>query len=153
VPGEDVNRQTRDDWVAELQGQVDRDMAKVYSPRVLELRKDPQNAGSLDCPDGYGQVTGPCGDTMQVWLRVRDDLVTEATFWTDGCGTSIVSGSMVTIMTKGKTLEQAAAIDQQAVLNELGGLPEEDEHCALLAANALRAAIGRIRPELVEERS
>lgn len=148
-----MNRQTRDDWVAELQGQVDRDMAKVYSPRVLELWKDPQNAGSLDHPDGYGQVTGPCGDTMQVWLRVRDDLVTGATFWTDGCGTSIVSGSMVTIMAKGKTLEQVAGIDRQAVLNELGGLPEEDEHCALLAANALRAAIGRIRPELVKERS
>ncbi len=148
-----MSRQTRDDWVAELQGQVDRDMAKVYSPRVLELWKDPQNAGSLDYPDGYGQVTGPCGDTMQVWLRVRGDVVAEATFWTDGCGTSIVSGSMVTIIVKGKTLAQAAGIDQQAVLSELGGLPEEDEHCALLAANALRAAIGRIRPELVKERS
>ena len=153
MSGEDLSRQTRDEWVADLQSQVDRKMAKVYSPRVLELWRNPQNAGSLDYPDGYGQVTGPCGDTMQIWLRVRDDVVVEATFWTDGCGTSIVSGSAVTIMARGRTLEQAAGIDRQAVLGELGGLPEEDEHCALLAANALRAAIGRIRPELIEERS
>ncbi len=80
-------------------------------------------------------------------------MVTAATFWTDGCGTSIVCGSMVTVMVKGRTLEQAVAIDQQMVLDELGGLPEEDQHCALLAANSLREAISRIRPELVEERS
>ncbi len=153
MPDGELAGKKPDDWAAELQEQVIRDMEKVYSPRVMELWNKPQNAGSLDYPDGYGQVTGPCGDTMQIWLRVRDDLVTEATFWTDGCGTSIVCGSMVTIMAKGKTLEQAAGIDQQVVLDELGGLPEEDQHCALLAANALREAISRIRPELVKERS
>jgi len=86
-------------------------MERIYSPGVMELWKNPQNAGSLDYPDGYGQVTGPCGDTMQIWLRVRADVIIEATFWTDGCGTSVVCASMVTIMAKGKTLEQAARID------------------------------------------
>ncbi|MBN2537313.1 iron-sulfur cluster assembly scaffold protein, partial [candidate division WOR-3 bacterium] len=76
---------------------------------------------------------------------------TEAKFWTDGCGTSIVCGSMVTVMAKDRTLEQAAAIDQAAVLGELGGLPEEDQHCALLAANTLREAVSRVRPELAAE--
>ena len=139
------------DWVEGLQDRVIRDMQKVYSPRVMELWKNPQNAGSLDYPDGYGQVTGPCGDTMQIWLRVSADVITEATFWTDGCGTSVVCASMVTIMAKGRTLEQAARIDQRSVLGELGGLPEEDRHCALLAANTLREAIGCVRPELAEE--
>lgn len=83
---------------------------------------------------------------MQLWLRVRDGNITEATFWTDGCGTSIVCASAVTVMVKGRTLEAAAGIDQQAVLDELGGLPEEDRHCALLASNTLRAAIGSLRP-------
>jgi nitrogen fixation NifU-like protein len=139
---------TGDDWVDGLQNRIIRDMKQVYSKRVMELWENPQNAGSLDYPDGYGQVTGPCGDTMQIWLRVVADVVTEATFWTDGCGTSIVCASMATVMAKGKTLAQAAQIDQQSVLDELGGLPEADRHCALLAANTLREAIGCIRPEL-----
>ncbi len=149
---EGIAGQAQDDWVRELQNQVIRDMEKVYSPVVMGLWKNPQNAGSLDYPDGYGQVTGSCGDTMQIWIRVRDDAVTEATFWTDGCGSSIVCGSMVTIMAKGKTLEQAARIDQQVVLDELGGMPEEDRHCALLAADALRAAVGCVRPGLVAKK-
>jgi len=136
------------DWVDGLQDKVIKDMERVYSPRVMELWKNPQNAGSLDYPDGYGQVTGPCGDTMQIWLRVKADVIIDATFWTDGCGTSVVCASMITIMVKGKTLEQAARIDRQSVLNELGGLPEDDRHCALLAANTLREAISCVRPEL-----
>jgi len=144
---------TGDDWVGELQSKVIRDMENVYSPRVMELWKNPQNAGSLDYPDGYGQVTGPCGDTMQIWLRVANDEIVDATFWTDGCGTSVVCASMVTVMAKGKNLERAARIDQQSVLDELGGLPEEDRHCALLAANTLRQAIGCVRPKLAESKS
>jgi nitrogen fixation NifU-like protein len=142
---------TSDDWVDGLQNRIIRDMKKVYSKKVMELWENPQNAGSLDHPDGYGQVTGPCGDTMQIWLRVTADVITEATFWTDGCGTSVVCASMVTTMAKGKTLEQAARIDQQSVLDELGGLPEADRHCALLAANTLREAIGCIVPESARE--
>ena len=152
MPDERTGRAS-DDWVDGLQGRVIRDMEKVYSPRVMELWKNPQNAGSLDYPDGYGQVTGPCGDTMQIWLRVKEDVVVEATFWTDGCGTSVVCASMVTTMAKGRTLEQVARIDEQSVLDELGGLPEEDRHCALLAANTLREAIGCIRPELAKNRA
>lgn len=148
MPGEpELDR----DGLDELQDQIIRDAARRYSPKVMELWQNPQNAGALDYPDGYGQVTGPCGDTMQVWIRVRDGVITEAKFWTDGCGTSIVCGSMVTVMAKDRTLEQAAAIDQAAVLGELGGLPEEDQHCALLAANTLREAVSRVRPELAAE--
>ncbi len=130
----------------DLQEQVMRDMKKVYSPRVLELWQDPVNAGSLPDADGYGRVTGPCGDTMQIWLKVADGVVTGATFWTDGCGSSIVCGSIVTIMAKGRSIEQALAIDQPAVLAELGGLPEADRHCALLAANTLHAAVASLGP-------
>lgn len=149
MPGDEVDRSGQEDWAGELQRQVDEDMAKVYSPRVLDLWQNPQNAGSLDYPDGYGQITGPCGDTMQVWIRVRDGTITEARFWTDGCGTSIVCGSVVTIMARGRTLDEAHAIDQEKVLAELGGLPEEDAHCALLASETLRQAIARFCRMLV----
>jgi nitrogen fixation NifU-like protein len=129
------------DWADELQTQLDRDLKLTYSPRVLELWQHPRNAGALHPADGYASLTGPCGDTMEIWLRVVNDTITEATFWTDGCGSSIVCGSMVTILAKGKTADDASAIDQQAVLVALGGLPEGERHCALLAASTLAAAI------------
>ena len=91
--------------------------------------------------DGFARVTGPCGDTMEIWLKVNGDTIINASFITDGCGTSIASGSMVTEMTKSKHISDAQKTTQQDVLDALGGLPQESEHCALLAANTLKAAI------------
>ena len=153
MPDKGVAEEHQDDRFDDLQQQVLKGMGKTYTPVVMALWKDPQNAGSLDYPDGYGQVTGPCGDTMQIWLRVRNDVIIDAKFWTDGCGPSIVCGSIITIMVKGKSLEAAVRIDQDSVLDELGGLPEESHHCALLAADALGAAIGCVRSELVAEKT
>ena len=102
---------------------------------------NPRNLGSIGDADGFGKVTGPCGDTMEIWLKVRNGTILKATFLTDGCGTSIASGSMVTELAKGRTIPEARRISRQYILNALGGLPEESEHCALLAANALKAAI------------
>ncbi|MEO0085638.1 MAG: iron-sulfur cluster assembly scaffold protein [candidate division WOR-3 bacterium] len=136
-----MSHEVGDDWVDALQARIDHDMTKVYSPRVLALRKNPVNAGSLDPADGYAAVTEPCGDTMQVWLRVSGGIISEATFWTDGCCSSIVCGSMVTILARGRTPEQASRIDQLVILDKLGGPPEEERHCALLAANWLRGRL------------
>jgi nitrogen fixation NifU-like protein len=78
---------------------------------------------------------------MEIWLKVRDGTIAKANFLTDGCGTSIASGSMVTKLAKGKNVAKALKISGKDVLNALGGLPEESQHCALLAANMLKAAI------------
>ena len=78
---------------------------------------------------------------MEIWLKVRNGVVTEATFLTDGCGTTIASGSMITELAKGKSIPGAQRIRQQDVLDALGGLPEESVHCALLAANTMKAAV------------
>jgi nitrogen fixation NifU-like protein len=102
---------------------------------------NPRNVGSMDMADGQARVTGPCGDTMEIWLRVRNDIITEVTFMTDGCGTAIATGSMVTELAKGERVSQALKIGQQDILNALGGLPEESEHCALLAANTLKTGV------------
>ncbi|MFO7651849.1 MAG: iron-sulfur cluster assembly scaffold protein, partial [bacterium] len=90
-----------------LQADVDRAMSRVYSPRVLELFRDPQNAGRLDQPSGYAAITGSCGDTMQVRVKLAGGKVERATFWTDGCGNSMVCGSMATILATGRTVESA----------------------------------------------
>jgi nitrogen fixation NifU-like protein len=111
-----------------------------YSEVVIDHAQTPRNVGSLHGADGFASVTGSCGDTMKIWLKVRNSTIKEATFWTDGCGTSIAAGSMVTELAKGKTMANALRITQQDVLDALGGLPEDSVHCALLAANTLKEA-------------
>ena len=117
------------------------EMRKIYSETVIEHSMNPRNVGDLENADGFARVTGPCGDTMEIWLKVKYGTITDASFMTDGCGTTIASGSMVTRLAKGKSAGEAQKIDQQDVLAALGGLPEESRHCALLAANTLKEAI------------
>jgi nitrogen fixation NifU-like protein len=88
-----------------------------------------------------GRMTDPHGSTMEIYLEVKDAKVRNVSFWTDGCGCSIASGSMVTELAKGKTVLEAQKITQQDVVDALGGLPEDDVHCALLAASTLKEAI------------
>jgi len=120
-------------------------MREVYSETFIEHNLDPKNVGSIPDADGYAKITGECGDTMEVWLKVSGDAIVKAGFSTDGCGTTVTTGSMVTEMAKGKSLDDAQKISQQDVLNALGGLPKDHEHCALLAAGTLRAAIADCR--------
>lgn len=117
------------------------EMRKVYSEAVVEHGMNPRNVGDLENADGFAKVTGPCGDIMEIWLRVRNNSIMEATFMTDGCGTTIAAGSIIIEMAKGKSVSQARKISQQDVMNALGGLPEESQHCALLAANTLKEAV------------
>ena len=117
------------------------EMRKVYSEAAIDHAINPRNVGDMEDADGFAMVTGPCGDTMEIWLKVKNGTIANATFMTDGCGTSIASGSMVTEMAKGKSVGEVRKISQQDVLNALGGLPEESKHCALLATNTLRGAI------------
>ena len=120
---------------------IKQEMRKIYSEAVIEHAMDPRNVGAMDDADGFAKVTGPCGDTMEIWLKVKDGKISDASFMTDGCGTSIASGSMVTELAKGRSVSEAQKTTERHVLDALGGLPEESEHCALLAANTLRAAI------------
>jgi nitrogen fixation NifU-like protein len=125
----------------ELEQLVMDDMRSIYTETVIDHFTNPRNVGSLPSADGVASIIGPCGDTMKIWLKVKNNTIDKATFWTDGCGTSIASGSMVTEMLKGKTIAEARRITQQDILAALGGLPEESLHCALLAADTLKEAI------------
>jgi len=112
----------------------------VVSPAVIDHAQAPRNRGPLATFDGHARITGPCGDTMEFWVLVRDGTVKKASFVTDGCGPSLAAGSLATCLAQGKRLEEATAIGQREILEALGGLPAEVEHCALLAANTLKAA-------------
>ena len=125
----------------ELERQTQEEMRRIYTEATLDHAMNPRNVGSLPNADGFAQVTGPCGDTMEIWLKVKDGRIDKATFWTDGCGTSIACGSMVTELVKGKTIAEALRLSSQDILNALGGLPEADIHCSILAANTLKEAL------------
>ena len=113
-----------------------------YTQTVLDHGTNPRHMGFLKDPDGFARIKGPCGDTMEIFLKISHDRqIKEAAFWTDGCITSIASGSMTVALAEGNSVQSARKISQSHILDELGGLPEESQHCALLAANTLRAAI------------
>jgi len=125
----------------ELGKSVMADMRKVYSETTIDHIINPRNLGDMADASGFGRVTGSCGDTIEIWLKVKNGIVADAAFLTDGCATSIASGSMATELAKGRSIPEALKISQQDILKALGGLPEEGAHCALLAANTLKEAI------------
>ena len=125
----------------ELQELILEDARKIYSETTIDHFMKPRNLGDMGDADGFAKVIGSCGDSMEIWLKVKNGTIANTSFLTDGCGTSIASGSMVTEIARGKSISEARRISQQDVLSALGGLPEESEHCALLAADTLKEAI------------
>ena len=118
-------------------------MAQVgYSKKVMEHFMNPRNVGVIENPDGYGKVGNPvCGDLMEIFIKVKDDIITDIKFKTFGCGSAIATSSMVTEIAKGKHVDEALKITRQDVADELEGLPPHKMHCSNLAADALHEAI------------
>lgn len=114
----------------------------MYSPKVMDHFMNPRNVGEIQDADGVGMEGNPtCGDAMQLFIRVENDVIVDAKFRTFGCGAAIAVSSMITEMVKGKTLDEALQISKEAVAQELGGLPPQKMHCSNLGADALRKAV------------
>ena len=130
-----------DEFVEEVQREIDRKEEETYSKRVIEEYRDPKNIGWMEDSDGAAKFKGPCGDTMEFHLRVEGGRIKDIRFFTDGCGPSIACGSMLTQMARGRTLDGAADLSKEELIDALGGLPEESLHCAELAVTTLRKAL------------
>lgn len=115
----------------------------LYNDKVMDHFMNPRNIGEMENPDGVGTYGSPvCGDMMQIQIKVDDnDVITDAKFKTFGCGSAIASSSMATEMIIGKTIDEALAITNKDVVNELGGLPPVKIHCSVLADHAIKSAI------------
>jgi len=114
----------------------------VYSEKVMEHFTNPRNVGEIPDADGVGKVGNPqCGDVMWLYIKVKDNIITDIKFKTFGCGAAIATSSMITELAKGKTLEEAKKITRGDVAEALEGLPPVKMHCSNLAADALREAI------------
>lgn len=124
-----------------------------YSPIVMDHFAHPRNVGSIEKPDGVGEVGNPaCGDIMTFTIQVEDGRLRDVKFQTFGCGAAIAVSSMISDMAKGKTLEEALEITNQDVAEALGGLPSNKLHCSNLGADALHAAIRDYRERNGSER-
>ena len=119
----------------------------AYSEKVIDHYENPRNVGKLEMDDsvGTGVVGAPaCGDVMRLQIKVKDGIITDAKFKTYGCGSAIASSSLVTEWVKGKTLDQAGAIKNADIAEELA-LPPVKIHCSILAEDAIKAAVNDYR--------
>lgn len=115
----------------------------AYSEKVVDHYENPRNVGKFDIDDtvGTGMVGAPaCGDVMKLQIKVEDGIITDARFKTYGCGSAIASSSLITEMVKGMTLDQAGAIKNTQLAEELA-LPPVKIHCSILAEDAIKAAV------------
>ncbi len=130
-----------DDLVRQMQSSMDQEVRSEFGEAVYRRWKDPKYFGRMDSPDAFGALTGSCGDEMEIYLRVEEHRIAACSFTTTGCGPSLVSGSGACELAWGRDLEDAAAIEGSDILDLLGGLPPDKEHCAHLAAQTLREAV------------
>ncbi|MBW2631725.1 MAG: iron-sulfur cluster assembly scaffold protein [Deltaproteobacteria bacterium] len=131
-----------------MMGMVYEKAMEIYSEALIEHGTNPHNYGAIDHPDGYAKITGVCGDTVEMFLRIKGEKIEESKFNTDGCMFSIAACSVAAEMAEGKTVPACIGISQSAILGHLEKMPKDHEHCALLAAmtmqKALRQCIGSI---------
>lgn len=114
----------------------------VYSAKVLEHFANPHNVGKIDDADGIGEVgNAKCGDIMKMYIKVKDDVITDVKFNTYGCASAIATSSIATDMIKGKPISEALKLTNEAVVEALDGLPAVKIHCSVLAEEAIKAAV------------
>lgn len=125
----------------------------MYTEKVMDHFTNPRNVGEIDNADGVGEVGNmKCGDIMRIYINVSDEgIIEDVKFRTFGCGAAIATSSVVTEMVKGKTIDEALAITNKQVAEELGGLPENKMHCSNLAADALHKAIENLKEKQEEK--
>ncbi|MDP2797688.1 MAG: Fe-S cluster assembly scaffold protein NifU [Methanoregula sp.] len=118
----------------------------MYSDKVMDHFKNPRNVGEIENADGIGEAGNPvCGDIMKIFLKIGNNVITDAKFKTFGCGAAIASSSMATELVRGKTLEEAWEVSNMAVAEALEGLPPIKMHCSVLAEEGIHKAINDYR--------
>ncbi len=114
----------------------------AYSKEVLKRFTDPKNFGSIENPDGVGQVgNAVCGDIMKIYFKIKDNRIKDIKFQTFGCVSAIASSDALCELAKNKTIEEAKKITNQQIIDKLKGLPSIKVHCSVLGANGLKKAI------------
>lgn len=117
-------------------------LRSLYSPTTVQHILQPRNNREIRDADGFGSCRSACGENMSIWLKIRNDTISDAGFWTDGCAATIACGSMTVTLAEGKTVREAMKVRARDIADALDKLPEGNLHCAELAAETLRNALG-----------
>ena len=114
----------------------------LYSEKVMDHFRNPRNVGVIEDANGIGEVgNAKCGDIMKMYLKIRDNVITDVKFETFGCGSAIASSSMATELIKGRPVSEAMQLTNKAVAEALDGLPAYKLHCSVLAEEAIQSAL------------
>lgn len=114
----------------------------LYSEKVMDHFRNPRNVGEIPDADGIGEVgNAKCGDIMRMYIKVKDNVITDVKFMTFGCGSAIATSSMATELIKGQPVDKALELTNQAVVEALDGLPAYKLHCSVLAEEAVKMAV------------
>lgn len=114
----------------------------LYSEKVIDHFRNPRNVGEMPDADGIGEVgNAKCGDIMRMYIKVRNNIITDVKFMTFGCGSAIATSSMATELIKGQPIDKALELTNKAVVEALDGLPAHKLHCSVLAEEAVKSAI------------
>jgi nitrogen fixation protein NifU and related proteins len=140
-----------DDFISGLQERIFEETRAAYGEVGFQRWRKPLYRGAMDDADGHGCLTGTCGDTMQIFLKIEKEKVKTASFLTDGCGSSAVCGSLAAELSLGKTPDELMDFSGESILDVLGVFPEEDKHCAFLAAETVQDAVGDYLKKLVKQ--
>ena len=132
-----------DAFVEQLQQEIFNEAKEALGEKGFDRWRNPKFTGRMENSDGFGRVTGECGDTMEIYLKFKDDRVVDASYFTDGCASSSVSGSFAAELTLGKTPDEITDISPEIVLSTIGRLPDEDVHCATLASRTVQEALSQ----------
>jgi nitrogen fixation NifU-like protein len=113
-----------------------------FSDKAIQHGRHPTNVGRMEHPDAYASRVGWCGEVMEMYFRLDGNRITEASFWADGCLSTMACGDMLTTIARGMTLDNAMAITPEELIAALDGLPFKSQHCAELSVETLREAFG-----------
>ena len=111
---------------------------------MIHEYNNPINFGKIKNPDAKAKIKGPCGDTMKIELKIKNKIIKDARFWTDGCGPTIACGNMLTKLIKNINVKDANNITDFELIKALDNLPENHKHCATLSVNTLQKALKNI---------
>jgi nitrogen fixation protein NifU and related proteins len=132
-----------DAFVEKLQEQIFDETRDAFGEAGFQRWRHPLYRGPMADADSHARVTGECGDTMEIFLKFKNNRVCNAAYLTDGCGSSTVCGSFAAEMAHDRTPDELTDITGETILGKLGRFPEEDRHCAFLAAATLQEALNR----------
>ncbi len=129
------------EFLDNLQNEIFKEARQALGEKGFLRWRNPKYNEKMKNPDGYSRITGECGDSMEIYLKFKNNKVLKASYITNGCASSSISGSFAAELTIGKTPDEILDITPEKVLSTIGKLPEQDLHCASLASRSVQEAL------------